>query len=407
MTKTAFDDPLINISKEFYDNPYPTLARMRNECPVVWSEKGQYWLVTRYTYALEILGDLHFEKAARRWKQIDMLAKLIPNLNRNVDDRGKHMLNANPPDHTRLRSLVNKAFTPSMVIELKPRIEKIVEELLDAVQSKHQMDLMEDFAFPLPAIVISEMLGIPIEDRDRFKHWSHNITAALDPNPNPNFFNLAKVVHSYSELESYLKPLIQARRKERRNDLISNLVAAEEDGNKLTEGELLANIVLLLIAGHETTTNLIGNGSLALLRHPDQLEKLKSEPELIGGAVTEILRYDSPVQMMRRIAGEDIEVGGQVIKADQALLILIGAANRDPEQFPNPDAFDIIRSPNKHLSFGHGIHHCLGSSLAETEGKIAISRLLERMPNIKLSGEKLEYKHPFSLRGVKKMAVTF
>ncbi len=405
--KMVLEDPLIDSTKEFYDNPYPILKRLRETAPVMWSEKGQYWLVTRYEDAREILGDLHFEKGVRRFKQMDMLAKFLPKGKEMSENRGKHMLNANPPDHTRMRSLVNKAFTPTMINNLRPRIEAITNELLDAVQSKGKMDLMADFAFPLPAIVIAEMLGIPANDRERFKSWSHNITAALDPNPNMNIFNLAKVMQSYQELVSYLRPLVEERRRERRTDLISELVAAEEDGNRLTEPELLANIILLLIAGHETTTNLIGNGTLALLRNPQEMEKLKGQPDLMPSAISECLRYDSPVQLVRRIAGGDLEINGQAIKDEEPVLIAIGSVNRDPGQFAEPDRFDIARSPNKHLAFGHGIHHCLGSSLAETEGLIAIGTLLRRMPNLKLATSKVEYKHPFSLRGLKELPVTF
>lgn len=213
--------------------------------------------------------------------------------------------------------------------------------------------------------------------------------------------------HAYQELNEFFEPLIEERRKERRDDLISSLVAAEEEGSKLTSDELLANIVLLLIAGHETTTNLIGNGALAFLRNREQLELLNSKPELMSSAVQECLRYDSPVQLVRRAAAEDLEVRGVTIKAEQALMLSIGAANRDPEQFPAPDKFDITRNPTKHLAFGHGIHHCLGSSLAEMEGAVAFSTLFNRMPNLKLATDKLEFKHPYSLRGLKSMPVTF
>ncbi|HEY9793280.1 MAG TPA: cytochrome P450 [Candidatus Obscuribacterales bacterium] len=405
MTNVVLTDPLLNSTKEFFDNPYPALKKLRETAPVMWSEKGEYWLVTKYDHAHEVLGDLQFEKGARKFKAIDTLAKIFP-VNKLTEQRGKNMLNSNPPDHTRMRGLVNKAFTPSRIAEMRTHIEAIANELLDAVQSKGKMDLMADFAFPLPAIVISEMLGIPPRDRDRFKHWSHTITTATDPNPNPKLFDMAKVLHAYGELNSYLEPLIEERRKEKRQDLISALVAAEEGGDRLSTPELLSNIVLLLIAGHETTTNLIGNGTLALLLHQDQKEKLVSNFELLPTAISECLRYDSPVQLIRRIASEDVELGGQKIKEGQALLLANGACNRDPEVFPNPDVFDIVRSPNKHLAFGHGIHHCLGSSLAETEGQIAIRTLFTRMPKLKLATQKWEFKHPFALRGLKELPVS-
>ncbi|HEY9715835.1 MAG TPA: cytochrome P450, partial [Trichormus sp.] len=278
---------------------------------------------------------------------------------------------------------------------------------LDAVQSKGKMDLMEDFCFPLPAIVIAEMLGIPAKDRDKFKSWSHTITAALDPNPNIKLLDMAKIIRANQELVAYLKPLVADRRKDRKSDLISALVAAEEDGAKLTEIELIANTVLLLIAGHETTTNLIGNGTLALLRNPDQRAELEANSELLPSAINELLRYDSPVQLIRRISGSDLELGGQTIKEGDSVLLSVGSANHDPSQFTDPDKLDIKRTNNKHVSFGHGIHHCLGSALAETEGQIAISTLLRRMPKLKLETKEVEIKRPFSLRGPKALPVSF
>lgn len=405
-SSASLTDPLLHSTQEFFNDPYPVFDQLRREAPVFWSEKGEYWLVSRYNDAHEILGDLHFEKGARRFKQMDAFAKLIPRANEMLGMR-KNMLNANPPDHTRLRALVNKAFTPSMVSQMRSHIEDIANELIDDVKDKGHMDLINDFSFPLPATVIAEMLGIPAKDRDRFKGWSHAITAMLDPNPNPNMINMAKTIVAVSELTDYLKPLVEERRNSRQKDLISALLGSEEDGQRLEQSELLSNIVLLLIAGHETTTNLIGNGTYALLRHPSQLAALKNNFELMPAAIQELLRYDSPVQIVRRIAAQDIEIGGQKIANGQTVLLLIGAANRDPDEFENADQLNITRSKNKHLAFGHGIHHCLGSSLAETEGQIAITQLLKRLPNMQLAQRSVTYKHPFSLRGLTELKVTF
>lgn len=257
----------------------------------------------------------------------------------------------------------------------------------------------------MPATVIAEMLGIPAKDRDRFKGWSHALVGVLEPNP--KVLNVAKTIHAYKELTDYLKPLVEERRKEKKDDLISALVGSEEEGNHLTESELLSNTVLLLIAGHETTTNLIGNSILALLRNPDQLDVLKQNPDRMPGAVLEFLRYDSPVQMVRRIADGELELGDLKILPEQNVVIALGAANRDPAMFADPDKLDVARAnAGKHVAFGHGIHHCLGSSLAETEGQIAIGTVLRRMPNLKLKTDKLEYKTPFSLRGVHSLPVT-
>lgn len=394
-------DPFVSPTKEFYQDPYPIFAKLRSEAPVFWSEKGEYWLVTSYEFAREILGDLHFEKGARRFKALDMLAKFIPNKEM-LCFRQQSMLNQNPPDHTRLRSLVNKAFTPSMIAKMRSHIESIANELIDKVESKKEFDLVADFSFPLPATVIAEMLGVPAQDRDRFKGWSHALVGVLEPNP--RVLNVAKTIHAYKELTDYLKPLVEERRKEKREDLISALVESEEEGNRLTEAELLSNTVLLLIAGHETTTNLIGNGILALLRNPEQMDALKQNPDLMPGAVLEFLRYDSPVQMVRRIADCEMEIGGKEVLPEQNVIVALGAANRDPSMFAEPDKLDITRAnAGKHLAFGHGIHHCLGSTLAETEAQIAIGTMLRRLPNFKLKTEKLEHKEPFSLRGLKSL----
>ncbi len=401
---TTLSDPLIKPTHEFYQNPYPVFARLREEAPVFWSEKGQRWLISRYADAHSILGDLHFEKGIPKWRQNNILAKLFKD-GPMAAFGTRSMLNQNPPDHTRLRSLVNKAFTPSMINKMREHIEDIANKLLDAVQNQKKMDLIADFAYPLPAIVIAEMLGVPAEDRDKFKVWSHAITAALDPS-GPNIIDMTRVVHAYQELNAYLVPLVAERRQNRQPDLISALVDAEEEGNHLTQAELLANTVLLLIAGHETTANLIGNGAFALLKNPDQLALLKENPDCLPTAIQEFLRYDSPVQLVRRSAGEDIVVGGQKIQADQDVFILIGAANRDPAEFEDPESLKITRSKNQHVSFGHGIHHCLGSSLAGLEGEIAMRNLLRRMPNLKLENDP-QYKQPFSLRGLKELRVSF
>jgi cytochrome P450 len=402
---STIGDPLYKPTQEFFQNPYPALAKLRAEAPVFWSEKSKYWLISNFNDAHSILGDLHFEKGPPRWRQNNILAKLLhggPMASYGTTS----MLHANPPDHTRLRSLVNKAFTPSMINKMREHIEAIATELLDAVQDKNKMDVIADFAYPLPAIVIAEMLGVPANDRDKFKVWSHAITTVLDP-AGPKIMDLAKVMHAYRELNNYLIPLVQDRRKQRQNDLISALVDAEEGGTHLTQAELIANTVLLLIAGHETTANIIGNGTYALLRNRDQLEILSADLNLLPGAIQEFLRYDSPVQLVRRIADEDIEISGQKIASGQDVIVLLGAANHDPSEFTNPEKLDIRRQKNRHISFGHGIHHCLGSSLAGLEGEIAMRQLLKRMPGIKLDSQEPQYKQPFSLRGVKELHVTF
>jgi cytochrome P450 len=398
-------DPLRPLNADFLENPYPTFDRLRKEAPVFWSEKGKYWLISRYEEANAILRNLGYGKELQHWRQFNPLLRLGMEMIPAIKSKMGWMLNQDPPDHTRLRSLVNRAFTPAMVARLRPHIQKIADSLIDGFAAQGSCDLVADYAFQLPVTVIAEMLGIPAADRERFKAWSHAMTEALEPS-----FNIAHMGASNKandELIEYLKPLVEQRRRSPQDDLISALVRAEEEGSKLTEEELLGNCVLLLVAGHETTVNLIGNSIYLLLTHPESLLLLRQKPDLIDSAVNEFLRYESPVQMMRRLASADLEVNGQQIKKGDMLIILIGSANRDPAQFENPDVFDITRIENKHISFGLGIHHCLGSSLAEAEGQIAVSTLINRLPNLKLTGAKLEHRLPFALRGMKVLPVEF
>ena len=312
-----------------------------------------------------------------------------------------------PPRHTRLRLLVNKAFTPRTVEELAPFIRAFVDKALDAAAARGRMELMADLAFPLPATVIAEMLGVPPEDRDRFKQWSDDSTAAaanLPSNLSPEV--VRKSIAGMEELQNYFRGIIAQRRAEPRDDLISALVKAQEEEDRLSEQELLANSVLLLNAGHETTTNLIGNGTLALLRHPDQMRRLRDDPSLLPSGVEELLRYDSPVQFTTRILKADLELGGKVLRAGQAVLLLLGAANRDPEQFPDPDRLDVGRPDNKHLAFGHGPHFCLGAPLARLEGRILFEALLRRTPGMRLDGPPPRYRQNFNLRGLEALPVS-
>ncbi len=402
--KTKMVDPLNPLSPEFLADPYPTFARFREEAPIFWSEKGKYWIATRYEDIHEILRDLSYEKQLQRWRQVNPLAKIIPPVQKLLKNRAVWMLNQDPPDHTRLRSLVNRAFTPKMVENMRDHIRDIANQLIDELGDKKEFDLVREYAFPLPVTVIAEMLGIPASDRDKFKEWSTKMTDTLEPGFNLN--SMTQANHATEELVEYLKPLVAQRRKEPREDLISALVAAEEDGAKLTEEELLGNCILILVAGHETTVNLIGNATITFLRHPEQLEMIKNDPALVAGAINEVLRYESPVQMVRRLAGEPMEIAGQKIKEHDMLLLLLGSANRDPAMFADPDRFDIRReNSKKHLSFGHGIHHCLGFSLAEAEGQIAIRTLFERMPDLKMKDEHVQIRTPFALRGPKALTV--
>lgn len=405
MSKTStLVDPLNPLLPEFLQNPYPFYEQLRNEAPIFWSEKSKYWMLTRYEDIHAVLKDMSYEKQLQRWKQVNPLVQMMPQVKTLLSSRSSWMLNQNPPDHTRMRGLVNRAFTPKMVNEMRPHIEEIANFLIDRLEGREQFDLVSEFAFPLPVTVIAEMLGVPREDREKFKNWSHALTDTLEPTPNLERMKLANT--ATEELYDYLRPLVAQRRKEPKNDLISALAAAEDEGKKLTEEELLANCVLILVAGHETTVNLIGNAVRVLLQHPDQLEKLKSNPELIGGAIGEVLRFESPVQVTRRLAGEQMDLNGTTIKDGDMLVLLLGAANRDPSMFPNPNEFDITRDNKKHMAYGHGIHHCLGSSLADAEGQIAVGTLFKRLPNLRIVDPNIEIRHPFALRGAKQLIVS-
>jgi cytochrome P450 len=310
-----------------------------------------------------------------------------------------------PPDHTRLRGLVAKAFTPRVVERQRVRVQELVDELLDAVVAQGGMDVIEDFAYPVPLRIIAELLGVPPADHDVFRGWSREMARSLDPD-----FVLAPDVierreNAALEFAEYFRNLIDERRKSPRDDLLSGLVAAEDEGDKLTEAELLSTLILLLVAGHETTVNLIGNGILALARHSDQLELLRSDPSLARAAVEELLRYDPPVQMTVRTAVSDIDVAGTTLAAGEQAIILLASANRDPAAFHEPERLDLQRPQNHHLAFGFGIHHCLGAPLARIEGQIALATLARRVPGLRLAIDAPEYKENIVLRGLATLPV--
>jgi cytochrome P450 len=303
---------------------------------------------------------------------------------------------------------VSKAFTPRVVEGLRPRIQQIVDGLLARAREQGSMDLIEEFAYPIPVNVICEMLGVPVEDHERFKGWSLDIARGLDSILLPPDSDVPKrSAASRTALADYFRELIAKRRASPRADLLSGLIAAEEAGDKLSEHELLATCILLLIAGHETTVNLIGNGTLALLRHPDQLQRLRDNPGLIGTAVEELLRFDGPVQRTARIPSEDVVIDGRTIAKGEMVMPFIGAADRDPAQFADPDRLDIGRTDNRHVAFGLGIHFCLGAPLARVEGQIAINTLLQRLPKLALATEAPEFRQSLTLRGLKSLPVSF
>ena len=392
----------------FKADPYPTYSELRSSARVhrvTLPDGRRVWLITRYEDVLAVFKDGRFVKNWRKVLTPEQLAQ-IPPMPEVMEPLSTNMLDTDPPDHTRLRALVSKAFTPRLIEQMRPRVQAIADTLLDAVQDRGEMDLIDDYAFPLPIIVIAELLGVPAEDRDRFREWSD---AAVSGDASQEYLEKVLIPHMQA-FTDYLRQMFEEKRKNPGEDLISALVRADEAGEKLSEDELFGMVFLLLVAGHETTVNLIGNGVLALLQHPDQLEKLRDDPSLIKYAVEELLRYDGPVETStERFAREDVRIGETVIPRGEMVLVVIAAADRDPDRFPDPDALDITRSDNKHLAFGKGIHHCLGAPLARMEGQIAIATLLRRMPELRLKGspESLSWRSGMVLRGLQGLPVEF
>ncbi len=384
-------------SPELRRNPYPMYKMMRQSQPVMYMEELKIWSVFRYEDVRTVLSD-----HARFSSQFGQM----PGANAaNQERMNPSLISTDPPRHTKLRSLVSRAFTPRAVEELEPRIAKIANELLDKVADSGRIDLIKDFSYPLPVIVIAELLGIPSSDRDQFKQWSDEVVASADQIVGGTSSNSEQV---HKEMKEYFRGIMAERKLNPQNDLISALLAAEIDGEQLSEEDILSFCWLLLVAGNETTTNLIGNAVLTLLEHPEQLARLQENPALLSSAIEEALRYRSPVQAMFRITKEDTEIGGQTIPAGSRVIAWIGSANRDGEKFPDPDLFDISRSPNQHIAFGHGIHFCLGSPLARLEAKVALTAILRRLPELaRVNNEPLEPARGFIVNGVTSLPLKF
>jgi cytochrome P450 len=393
---------------EWIADPFPIFARLRDEEPQHWSDALGGWVLTRYRHVRPLLNDPRFS-ADRITPFRDHLA---PDARARVSELLKMLglwaVFNDPPDHTRRRALLNKAFTSRRVAALRPMIAAIVDHLIDRVAPKGEMDLIADFAYPLPASVIAGMIGVPIDDLDRFKRWSDDIAAFVGSAlMSPDKRDRAE--RGMREIAAYFRGMIAEHRRKPSDDILSALIAAQEGEARLSEDEIVASSVLLLFAGHETTTNLIGNGMLALLRHRDAQEALAAEPDLAQSAVEEMLRYDGPTQAMTRIAREmvELEPGLPRIGAGERVFALLNAANRDGEVFPDPDRFDIRRGDTRHISFGYGIHFCLGAPLARLEGEIAVRALVQRLPGLALAVAEPEWSDNFVLRGVRALPVRF
>ena len=360
---------------EFRVNPYPIYHRLRSENPICrWSISGQ-WVLTRYEDVKTILRDRRVYSADRS-KLISEKSKYLQKQGKNLhalaDATNNFLFYMNPPDHTRLRRLVSQAFSPVVIEGMRPQIQTIVDQLLDKALSRREIDLIADLAEPLPVIVIARMLGVPPSDaQEQLHQWSQVLSRISDPFI--SFEEYETINKAVLDFQQYFCNLISKLAKDPQDDLISYLIAARDESDKLSEEEVLSLCIQLFLAGEETTVNLIGNGMLALLHHPEQMEKLKQEPKIIHTAVVEMLRYDSPVQFALRIASENLEIGNQTIKKGEKITLCLGAANRDPSKFSNPNQFDILRQENQHLAFGDGIHYCLGAILARTQAEIAIN----------------------------------
>lgn len=403
----ASGEPLFNpLAPEFIRNPYPYYERLRRLDPMHVSTHGAF-VASRHAEASLVLRDKRFgkdyvERSIRRYGPKIMEEPVFRSMSH-------WMLQQDPPDHTRLRGLVVKAFTARRVEDMRPRIQQIVDETLDRIIPQGKMDLIEDFAFRLPVTIICDMLGIPEEQREAFYTGSRDGGRLLDPVP-LSAEEIKKGNAGDVMAAMYFHQLFELRRRQPGDDLTTQLVQAEEDGQKLTNEELTANIILLFGAGHETTVNLIGNGLLALFRNPDQLALLKANPGLITNAIEEFLRYDSSVQLTGRVALEDIEdLGGKRIPKGESVLCLLGSANHDEAVYPDhPEKLDIQRPNVKPLSFGGGIHFCLGAQLARIEAEIAISTLLRRIPDLRLDdAENPEWRPTFVLRGLKRLPASW
>lgn len=404
-TLTPYDNIDIT-SRAFKADPFPFYAYLRSEAPVFRTtvkmpDKRNVWIVSRYDDVLAVLKDERFAKDRRNVMSPEQLKKqpYVPAAFRALEH---NMLDMDAPDHTRLRGLVHKAFTPRLVEQMRTRVERISMELLDAMERKGDVDLIHDYALPIPLTIISEILGIPQEDSHKFHNWSKKAVALQST------FSALMAMPTLLMFMRYLRKLFKQRRAEPQDDLISALVQAEEAGSQLSEDELLAMVFILLIAGHETTVNLIGTGTLELLRHPDQFKRLHDDPALIKPAVEELLRFTTPVETAtERYAREDMTIAGTTIRKGELVFAALASANRDESIFANPNMLDLSREPNRHLSFGQGAHYCVGAPLARLEGSIALNALVERFPKMRLAtaADKLIWRKGAALRGLEALSV--
>jgi cytochrome P450 len=423
---------LLNLQREeIRTNPYPFYEQLREQDPVHWDEELGFWVLTRYADIDSLYTDDRFSRAQGLMRNFQRLSEAEQQIVEPVyHSFSKTVFYADPPYHTHLRGLMNHAFTPRRVERLRSYIQGVVNELLDTAQSQGQMDIIRDLAYPLPVMVIAELLGLPAADRDRFKLWSDDLFAILGTVRHKPLQLLERATQSLHEMTDYVKDLSRKRRKAPQDDLLTALlhlteknelscpypheshsraaakvVREREATSMLTGEELVSNINILLSTGHETTTHLIGNGLLALLRHPEQMQSLQSEPSLLVSAIEEMLRYDSPVQITYRSALEDANIQDKLIRKGDLVNSILGSANRDPRRFSHPDRFDITRNEGRHLGFGMGIHFCIGAPLVRLEAEVIFDTILRRFPKISLASETLAWQEHPIFRGLKSLPV--
>jgi cytochrome P450 len=404
---TTQSDPSLSLYQlldpEVLANPYPLYHRLQEEDPVHWDPFLHAWVVSRYSDVLTVLMKFSAERTPSPEKLASIgLSALTPIAQVMV----KQMLFLDAPAHSRLRGLASQAFAPRRVAVLREHIQEIVNSLLDGVESRGEMDVIADFAYPLPAIVTAEMLGLPAADRDQLKAWSEDFAEMLG-NFQHNPERSSRVLKSVEDMTAYFRSAIRDQQRCPREGLIHSLMTAEIDGDRLSEDEVIANCIVTMVGGQETTTNLIGNGLLTLLRHPDQLSKLRSDLSLLPCAIEELLRFESPSQHTARLAPEDTELAGRNIRKRQAVIAVMGAANRDPARFPEPDRLDIARKDNRHLAFGWAAHFCFGAPLARIEAQVAFETLLRRMTSLELVSGPLTWRSNLGLRGLNALPVRF
>lgn len=391
------------LEPEVLANPYPLYHKLRSEDPVHWDRFLQTWVVTRYDDVVTVLSSF---SADRTPTPAQLSAMGLSALNPIATVMVKQMLFMDAPAHTRLRGLASAAFTPQRVAALRSHIQEIAESLIDKVQERGGMDIIADFAAPLPAIVTAEMLGVPTEDHVNLKKWSADFAEMLG-NFQHNPDRVSRVLASTNNLVTYFQDAIKGMREHPKEGLIHSLMTAEMDGDRLSEEEIVANCIVTMVGGQETTTNLIGSGLFTLLRNRDQFRQLLDNRDIISSAVEELLRYESPSQHTGRIAREDVDLGGKKIRKGQAVMAIMAAANRDPKRFPDPDRLILDRKDNKHLAFGWSSHFCFGAPLARMEGQISFDVLLRRLKNLELTSEPLTWRENSGLRGLTALPVTF